>query len=422
MDAPNEDLLRASLQQQLEATTVNTNRTSQRVQDPVIAERLQRAFRSRPLGEQDIRPISMDLIDPRLRTAGEIRPIPTDLINSREAGTGLPSALQTLETRAELLRARRRRELLRRRDQRHNQVVIPSDMAFIDTPHNRHESLRMYNELLYQMAMNAYSTLSARLPMYESELQHLLERTDNNVNEDGNAAADEPEVRLSQLFIQIEQANNDLPILRNMHRRSPTVEELSCLFRVVQQQYQELQADVAEDDVNADESEELEEENDVNADAIGGGGLGLANPAILGLAAAMMGAATGMGGGNMDRMMRALLQQGMPPGFLDEVVPVPMTDDDLQHMPAQKYSDFATRMEAAGAEPNEACNFCLEAFKPEDDVRCYPCCPRVAQHDSCLTDWFRSHDTCIICKTKVSDALSSSSPTPENDQTESEAH
>ena len=60
---------------------------------------------------------------------------------------------------------------------------------------------------------------------------------------------------------------------------------------------------------------------------------------------------------------------------------------------------------AENVEPNTDCNFCLELIQPDESVRCFPCCPRIAQHTECLGPWLDAHNTCIVCKKRVPDVL-----------------
>lgn len=44
------------------------------------------------------------------------------------------------------------------------------------------------------------------------------------------------------------------------------------------------------------------------------------------------------------------------------------------------------------------------AFDPDDMVRVFPCC-ELAQHTTCLEEWFKTHDSCIVCRKKLGDVL-----------------
>lgn len=111
--------------------------------------------------------------------------------------------------------------------------------------------------------------------------------------------------------------------------------------------------------------------------------------------------------GNGPERLRNVLGQlfgGMPENFFDNVA-TPINDAVLnQHMPVVQYSAFVEKRKEQEKEANEECNVCLEKFQGEDNVRVFPCC-EIAQHSACLEEWFREHDTCVVCRKKLLDTL-----------------
>jgi len=296
----------------------------------------------------------------------------------REPGTGVTST-RTVTQRSQMPGRR---------------VAINRETNPLETAQSRRHTHHGIREHIVQLARTGQLLLQHRLPMWESRIQHLLEQP--------GASPDQ----IAALFAAVEQANADIPVLQSVAGNAVvTAVQMQCVMRVLQDQYGELTNEIEEDrrqhPNDQEEIEEMddEEEDDNELNVRQAEPLGGMPPGLIGLAAAMMGAATGMG--NLDRMMNAL---GMPANFFDNV-PVPMPESGLRHMPNVTYQEFKDKLVANGEEPNTECNFCLENFEDSDQIRCYPCCPRVAQHTKCLDDWLASHDTCIICKKKVADVI-----------------
>jgi hypothetical protein len=294
--------------------------------------------------------------------------------------------------------------------------VNRDDSNPLETATSRRQTHQRIGDRLVQLARLGCVLLQHRLPMFESRIQHLLEQPGSSSSED----------QIATLFAAIEQTNADIPVLQSINNNAPvTPVQMQCVMRVIQDQYAELTTEVEEDrqrqpaeaeqedEEDEEEIEEtIEEEEEVDNDENHNVNRQQHNvnqqqrrreqglpPGLIGLAAAMMGAATGMG--DLGRMMNVM---GMPANFFDNV-PVPMSETGLRHMPNITYSEFKDKLTANGEEPNTQCNFCLENFEDADQIRCYPCCPRVAQHTTCLDAWLASHDTCIICKKKVTDVI-----------------
>lgn len=285
-------------------------------------------------------------------------------------------------------------------------ISINRDSNPLETTTSRRQTHQRIGDRLVQLAKTGCILLQHRLPMYESRIQHLLEQPGSSSSED----------QIATLFAAIEQTNADIPVLQSINNNAViTPVQMQCVMRVIQDQYAELTTEVEEDrqrqpaEQEEEEEEEeieetIEEEEEIENEHHNVNrqqrrreqGL---PPGLIGLAAAMMGAATGMG--DLGRMMNVM---GMPANFFDNV-PVPMSETGLRHMPNITYKEFKDKLTANGEDPNTQCNFCLENFEDADQVRCYPCCPRVAQHTTCLDAWLASHDTCIICKKKVTDVI-----------------
>lgn len=255
----------------------------------------------------------------------------------------------------------------------------------LESHRSRVDSERALVRQVRQMARACRTLLEQRLPLYQSQIQHLLDSPGDN------------EHQVATLFAQIEQGNQDLPVLAEVGTRpSLSVAEIHCVMRVLEDQYSQLRQEAEHGPSEADLI--LEDTDEVNNAEDGAGTGALAS--LLGFAALMGAASNNIGpdnGGGITNFARLL---GIPANFFDNV-PVPITDRGLQQMPVMTYASFKENLE--GAEPNTQCNFCLDTFTDNDKIRCYPCCPRVAQHETCLEAWLRTHDTCIICKQKVGD-------------------
>jgi hypothetical protein len=95
---------------------------------------------------------------------------------------------------------------------------------------------------------------------------------------------------------------------------------------------------------------------------------------------------------------------GVPANFFDNVA-TPIDDAFLnQHMPIMQYDTFSEKRKDQEKEPNEECNVCLDKFQDTDNIRVFPCCD-IAQHSMCLNEWFREHDTCVVCRAKLLDTM-----------------
>lgn len=296
----------------------------------------------------------------------------------------------------------------------------PPPSTTIDTADGRRSTQGLLRRHLTALARSCVSILKQRLPLYESRIQYLMD-SPNTADTENQVAA---------IFGQIEQANGDVEVLRSFYHGDPdqnlNAEQLGCLMRVMMEQYQALTEEIAEDpqlpeleeQLTAEDGqlpeleEDVDEEDDEPRGADGLENIGLeAIAALMGAAVGLRQAGVGAEGQQQERPifrfpmggMQELLQAmgaNLPANFFDDV-PVPMPEASLQQMPSVLYKNFAHD----DTEGQGSCNFCLEHFNPDDEVRSYPCCPRVPQHTRCLEAWIATHDTCIICKQKIPDVL-----------------
>ena len=131
--------------------------------------------------------------------------------------------------------------------------------------------------------------------------------------------------------------------------------------------------------------------------------------------------------------MRNLLQRIGAPASFWENIPVPMEAQTLEQIPSQSYQSVVDQRfvkkyllhvinvairAASGKECNKECNICMMSFETEDMVRVFPCC-NLAQHTDCLVQWFNTHDTCIVCRKKISDLTGTAPAAVDPSSTES---
>lgn len=106
-------------------------------------------------------------------------------------------------------------------------------------------------------------------------------------------------------------------------------------------------------------------------------------------------------------VLRALFAPFPSSSFL-EPVPNPMEITTLEKIPSINFSSFVKARKEKGKDHNTECNICMSEYSPDDLVRVFPCC-ELAQHSTCLEQWFKEHDMCIVCRKKTSDVFANAS-------------
>lgn len=269
----------------------------------------------------------------------------------------------------------------------------------IETAEGRRHTQSLLQRHFVAMARTCVTILRSRLPTYESKIQSLMGEP--------NSTQDDNDTQIATLVMQCEQANIDIDVMRSLyrenHRNGLTPIHIETVIRVMTEQYEELNREIANDPPPPPPPLEIDDDDDDDA----GNGAEYRNVDVTaaGMFAALLGAAVGpqLQNGNPFGDLLQAIGGNLPENFFDDV-PVPMPAESLQQMPSTTYREFVEKF-SGDEQPNTDCNFCLEQFKEDDQVRAYPCCPRVPQHTSCLESWVATHDTCIICKQKIPDVL-----------------
>jgi hypothetical protein len=305
----------------------------------------------------------------------------------------------------------------------------------------RRRAMEIMNTAIQQLSQLSTRVIRQQQPLIQSRIQtllgeqeRLLEADQDEEQEEGQPTREEEAERIESglaiAFSEVEQTAADIATLRPIYAdgdNEVTPQQLRSLFRVFERVYFDMRDEIEELE------EELEEEEPVanggmppglagallaimaggGIGGVGGGERNRGDPAI-GMAAALLGVATGLlplgqigAGLSAEDMQRMIRDYNLPADFFANV-PVPMQEETLQAMPSMTYSEHR---EVRGADLNEECNICLTAFNPDDMVRLFPCCQNV-QHTECLTGWFDRRDTCVVCKKKVRDTLNENTAEP----------
>lgn len=333
----------------------------------------------------------------------------------------------------------------RQRPRREGEPVIRRriDRDPTETLDTRRHAMNIMNSTLQEISQLCVRVLRQQQPLVESRIQNILEQQERlaarpspeeGEEDDRVQEAERLESELAVSFSQMQQIPEDISTIRplyNDRENEVTVGQMRTLFRVFESVYFDMQSAIAEEEEEEDDEEMPPLEEDIQigggvggllaammglgavGNRGGGGGLGggLDGAAGLGMAAALLGVASGLmppqglvagmaGGMSQNQMQRMVERLGLPADFFANV-PVPMQEETLQAMPSTAYQ----AVEVPQSKPlNSECNICMMPFEPEDMVRLFPCC-NVVQHTECLERWFQTHDTCLVCRQKVGDQL-----------------